>query len=273
MTDIATALFVPATVEHRVRKALGSPADAVIVDLEDGVPEGGKDVARETAAAVLAGGNRPGTALRINGVDTPHFAEDLRLAASLPLDALVLPKASPRALQALDPGDLPVWALIETAVGLRHAYDVAAHPRVALLILGTVDLAADLGLGAREDGLELLHARSTVVLESRAAGIAAPLDGVCLTVGDDDAVRTQAELARSLGFGGKLCIHPNQLSAVKAAFAPSEESLAWAREVIDASDRAEADGLGAVLVAGQMVDLPVVNQARRLLRAATQEDS
>lgn len=271
MSDIRSALFVPATLEQRVHKALASSADAVIVDLEDGVPESGKDAARDLAASIVPSARRPQTILRINGAGTQHFAEDMRLARACELDAVALPKVDLAALDAVDWTDVRIWALIETATGLREAFEIASHPSVGRLLLGTVDLAVDLGLEALDDGLELLHARSAVVVASRAAGIARPLDGVCLRARDTDAVFAEATLARSLGFGGKMCIHPDQLAAVHRAFAPSEEMIAWARSVVEASDRAEAAGLGAVVVDGSMVDRPVVNRARRLLEIQPKE--
>lgn len=266
MSDICSVLFVPATLEQRVHKAFASSADAVIIDLEDGVPESSKDEARALAAAILPAARRPQAVVRINGAGTPHFAADLELVRATVPDAVALPKADLYALGALAGLDVPLWALIETATGLRQAFDVAAQPSVERLLLGTVDLAGDLGLEAREDGLELLYARSTTVVASRAAGIAPPLDGVCLLARDVEATHREAVLGRTLGFGGKLCIHPDQLEPVHRAFAPSEQEIAWARAVVEASDRAEAEGLGAVVVDGSMVDRPVVNRARRLLR-------
>ena len=271
MSGIRSALFVPANVERRVERALASGAHAVIVDLEDAVPAGHKDEARACAATMLGAGARPGTTLRINGAGTRWFAADVALVATLRLDAIVLPKATPEAVDALGPDGPPVWALIETADGLRRAYDVACRPRVARLLLGSVDLAAELGLLARDDGLELLDARSRLVLDSRAAGIDAPLDGVCLAVRDTHALEREARLARSLGFGGKTCIHPDQLAVVHAAFAPAERELDWARRVIDAASAAAREGQGAVLLDGAMVDRPVVERARQLLAIATQE--
>jgi citrate lyase subunit beta/citryl-CoA lyase len=270
--DIRSALFVPATLEERVHKAFASSADAVIVDLEDGVPESGKDDARALTAAVLPSVRRPHAVIRINGAATSHFAGDLELVRAIAPDAVVLPKADRDALKALAELEVPVWALVETATALHQVFDVAAHPRVERLLLGTLDLAADLHLDAREDGLELLYARSATVVASRAAGIAPPLDGVCVLARDVEATHRQALLSRSLGVGGKLCIHPEQLEPVHCAFAPSEEEIAKARAVLEASARAEAEGLGAVVLNGSMVDRPVVDHARRLLRRRPQAD-
>jgi citrate lyase beta subunit len=272
MSDIRSALFVPASLPARVEKAIESKADTVLVDLEDGVPESGKVEAREIAAAALIHDRGRQVALRLNGTTTSHFEEDLRVAGELSIDAIVVPKADAAALHAVDGSDLRIWALVETATGLRDAYEVAEHPLVDRLILGTVDLASDLGLEARADGLELLYARSLVVTASRAARIAAALDGVCLKARDQQAVRAEADLARSLGFGGKTAIHPDQIEPIHASFAPDAAALEWARRVVAASEEAETRGLGAVVVDGAMVDLPVVKQAHRLLSAAIQEE-
>jgi citrate lyase subunit beta / citryl-CoA lyase len=268
---IRSALFVPATLEERVHKAFGSPADAVIVDLEDAVPESAKDDARVLTAAVLPSARRPQAVIRINGAGTSHFAADLELVRAIGPDAVALPKADRDALEAFAELEVPVWALVETATGLHQAFDIAAHPRVERLLLGTLDLAGDLQLKAREDGLELLYARSATVVASRAAGIAPPLDGVCILPRDVEATHREALLSCSLGFDGKLCIHPDQLEPVHRAFAPSEEEFARARAVLEASDRAEAEGLGAVMLDGSMVDRPVVDHARRVLRIPPQD--
>lgn len=266
MSDIRSALFVPGLEARQIENALASGADSVIVDLEDAVAPARKDEARSQAVRALRGRSRPGTALRINSVGTPEFVADLDAALGLELDAIVVPKCDRAALVALPRETPPVWALIETAVGVREAFSVACDERVVLLMLGTVDLAADLGIAPEPSELALLHHRSSVVLDSRAAGIASPLDGVCLRARDQAAVAREASRARELGFGGKLCIHPDQVEPVNRAFNLGDEKLAWAREVLAASEAAAQAGRGAVLVGGSMVDRPVIEQARRLLR-------
>ena len=255
-------LFVPATDARRVDKALGSAAHAVVVDLEDAVAEDGKADARALVARRLRQPRPRGAQLvRINGLDTAHARADLEAVDGLALDGVVVPKAEPQPLQALAPSGPPVVALVETAIGLRRAFETASRPRVTQLMLGTVDLAVQLGATPAPDGRELLYARSALVVDSVAAGVSGPIDGPCTAIGDDDALRAETAAAKALGFAAKACIHPNQLETVHAVFAPTEEELDRARRVVDAAKGSR----GAVAVDGQMVDAPVVARARRLL--------
>lgn len=212
-----------------------------------------------------------GTALRsvrVNGADTEHFADDLSMLLGLELDAIVLPKATPEAVEALGTAGPPVIAIVESAIGLRLAYETACSPRVAVLMLGAADLSAELALEPRPDGLELLYARSKLVADSAAAGIGRPLDQVWLRVNDPEGLEADALLARSLGLGGKACIHPAQLEVVNRVFGPSDEQLEWARSVVAVFDEGLREGRGAVALEGELVDLPVVERARKLLERA-----
>jgi citrate lyase subunit beta/citryl-CoA lyase len=200
--------------------------------------------------------------VRVNGADTHWFEDDLALVADMELDVLVLPKSSPDAVAALGPDGPPVIAIVETAQGLRQAYETASSPRVQALVIGAVDLGAELGLEPRPDALEILHARSRVVVDSAAAGIRPPFDIVHLDVHDDSGLEAECAFARSLGFRGKVCVHPQQVPIVNRAFAPSEREVAWARRVVEAF---EASGTGVLAVNGEMIDLPVVERARRVL--------
>jgi len=179
----------------------------------------------------------------------------------------VLPKATPDAAAALGPEGPPVIAIVETAQGLRQAYETASAPRVAALVLGAVDLGAELGLEPRADGLEILHARSRLVVDSAAAGLRPPFDVVHLDVRDDAGLEAAGAFARSLGFRGKACIHPQQVPIVNRAFAPGEREVAWAQRVVEAF---EQSGEGVLAVNGEMVDLPVVERARRILREGSE---
>jgi citrate lyase subunit beta/citryl-CoA lyase len=255
-------LFVPATDEHRVDKALASDAHAVILDLEDAVAEGRKGEARALVGERLRVPRPRGAQLvRINGLDTAHARGDLTAIEGLALDGIVVPKAEPQPLQALPPSGPPVVALVETAIGLRRAIELANRPRVTRLMFGNIDLAAQLGATPGPDARELLFARSALVVDSIAAGLAGPIDGPCTAIDDDAALRAETAAAKALGFTAKICIHPSQLDTVHAVFAPSDEELDWARRVVAAA----AGSRGAVAVDGQMVDAPVVARARRLL--------
>ena len=261
MTLQRSLLFVPGSRPERFNKALAAGADAVIVDLEDAVAPANKLSAREAVRAWL----RPAHAVivRINAADTPWFADDITLCALPGVAAVMLPKAE-RAdtiatlMAAGAPGVLP---LIESAAGFAALTSIAAAPGVQRLVFGSIDFQLDLGMrDAHED--ELLHFRSQIVLASRLAGLAAPIDGVSTAIDDAAALHTDVQRARRLGFGGKLCIHPKQVAGVHRGFAPSADELAWAQRVLAAS---AAAGGAAVAVDGKMVDKPVLLRAERIL--------
>jgi citrate lyase subunit beta/citryl-CoA lyase len=263
LSTVRSLLFAPGNEERKLRGALESEADAVIADLEDGVPAAEKDRAREVVRHVLGELGEPGVRgplrlLRIAA--TP----DLELAAELRVDAVVVPKATAAAAREL-PAAPPAVAIVETPAGLREAHAIASSPAVAALMLGAVDLSAALGLEPYGDGLELLFARSTMAVDSAAAGIQRPFDSPCLDFRDLDVVRAESELARSLGFAGKACIHPAQVAEVNAAFTPSAEQVEWAESTLAALAEGERQGRGAVALAGTMIDEPVAARARGIL--------
>src|SRR5205085_12696415 len=142
--------------------------------------------------------------------------------------------ATPEAVAALPRDVPPVIAIVETAQGLRQAYETAADPRVTALALGAVDLGVELGLEPRPDALEILYARSKVVADSAAAGVRAPFDVVRLDYRDAEGLEAECRLARSLGLRGKVCIHPAQVAVVNRVFAPTADEVAWARRIVDA---------------------------------------
>jgi citrate lyase subunit beta/citryl-CoA lyase len=259
-------LFVPGNRPDRFDKACAAGADAVILDLEDAVAPAGKQAARDAVRGWLEKG---GCAwLRVNGTDTPWHQHDLALLEWPGVLGVLLPKAErPEELSALASSiraGTPLVPLVETALGLWNARELASVAGVQRLAFGSVDFQVDLSIGG--DGDELLFARSQLVLASRGAGVLPPIDGV--TVAIDDASVLQADVARSrrLGFGGKLCIHPRQVAAIQAGFRPAAVDLEWARRVVDA---AEAGGHDAARVDGKLVDKPVIDRARALLRQAS----
>jgi citrate lyase subunit beta/citryl-CoA lyase len=262
-------LFVPADRPERYAKALASGADAVVVDLEDAVAPAAKEGARAALADWLAhGAGQPivRVIVRINAADTPWFADDLAVARSPRVAAVMLPKAERRDDLARIAHEC-LLPLIETAAGVDALREVARAPRVQRLVFGSIDLQADLGIAG--DDQELLLFRSQLVLHSRLAGIAPPVDGVCTAIDDAAVLEAQTLRARRLGFGAKLCIHPRQVDAVNRGFTPSAEELAWARRVIAA---AGAAGGSAVAVDGRMVDKPVLLRARALMQQAERPD-
>jgi len=265
ISGIRSLLFAPASDERKLLGAFRSDADAVIADLEDGVARGEKEAARKLAARVLSS-VESGCArmVRVNAGER----RDLEVVAALDLDAVVLPKATPKSVAALGPEGPPVIALIETAEGLRSAFAVAAAPRVCALLLGALDLATELRLERRDDGLELLLARSRVVLDSAAARVRPPFDGVYPHVRDEAGLEAEIALAHSLGFAGKACVHPAQLAPVNRGFGVTPEQLAWARSALKAYRHAAAEGRGVAVLDGEMIDLPVVKRAQALLEQA-----
>jgi citrate lyase beta subunit len=274
LASARSVLFAPGNDRRKLETALTSQADVVVADLEDAVPPDEKPAARRLVTDVLAGaGTTNVVAVRLNATDTPFWQDDVRALADVELGALVLPKATPEAAVQLGHAGPPVLAILETAAGLRRAYDVAATPRVAALALGAVDLGVELRLEPRNDGQEVLVARSLLVLDSAAAALRAPFDLVHLAFRDLDGLEAECRLARSLGFRGKMCIHPAQVEVVNRVFSPTSDELERARRVVEAYDRGLSGGTGVVGLDGEMVDLPVVERARQVLAEAERSAS
>jgi citrate lyase beta subunit len=265
LQHVRSLLFAPGSDGRKLAKALSSPADAVVCDLEDAVAPADKEAAREVVAAALAQEGAPARLLRVNAAGTPWFEDDLAFAATLDLDGIVLPKSSPESVELAGSAGPPVIAIVETAMGLRQAFEIASEPRVAALILGAVDLGAEVGLEPRDDAQEILYARSKVAIDSAAAGIRGPFDVVHLDLYDQKRLEAQCKLARALGFRGKACIHPDQIETINRIFSPSEQEVEWARQIV-ASFEGQSEGV--VSVNGTMVDKPVVERARRILQEA-----
>lgn len=256
-------LFVPGDRPERFAKATASGAHAVIIDLEDAVAANGKQKAREACRAFLTGG---GSALvRVNALDTAWAQDDLALCHMPGVLGVVLPKAETAVgiheTTRWMGREKPIFALIETAVGMLNVHAIAAQPRVKRLLFGTVDFCLDLGLEG--DGEELSSYRSQLVLASRAAGLLPPVEGVTLALKDEGALRASALNARRIGFGGKFCIHPAQVLTVNACFEPTSTEIAWAKQVLALAENSP----GAFELEGKMVDAPVIARARRLLKA------
>jgi len=258
-----TFLFVPGNRPERFDKACAAGADAVILDLEDAVAPPGKDAARDAVRLWLEEGGRAW--LRVNGTHTAWHEGDLALLGLSGVLGVLLPKAErPDELQALARlmrAGTPLVPLVETALGLWNARELASVAGVQRLAFGSVDFQVDLSI--QGDGDELLFARSQLVLASRVAGVLPPIDGVTVAIDDDDLLQADVARARRLGFGGKLCIHPRQVPAIQAGFRPPAADLEWARRVLQAADAAGQD---AVRLDGKLVDKPVIDRARALLQ-------
>ena len=271
LTEARAFLFVPGNRPERFDKALASQADMVIIDLEDAVPAADKAAARialATAWQQWPAAQRARVMVRINAAQTACHQDDLAWLHQLPgLPAVMLPKAEKvsdlTGLQnALGVPTVALIPIIESAEGLANIDALAHCPRVLRLAFGNLDFQADLGMACGADEAELAPVRVAIVVASRRAGLAAPMDGV--TTDTQDMSRVQADAARSLrfGFGAKLCIHPLQVAAVHTAFAPTAAQIDWAKRVLQAE---AAAGGGAFTVDGRMVDPPVLKLARRCL--------
>ena len=270
-----TYLFVPGNRPERFAKALTSGADRIIIDLEDAVAPGDKPAARAAIAqwfaACMATSGRDcnRVIIRINDAATAWYAEDLALAAKLQVACVMLPKCEGASqiaavLSQLNQG-ATVLPLIETARGMVALHEIAAAPGVARLAFGSLDYMADLDIPAGSVALDFAGAQ--IAITSRAAGLASPVSGV---TPDLDADKVQADMAqeRTLGFGSKMCIHPSQIAAVRAALAPTSTELAWAQRVLQAW-AASTNGVGGVITLdGKMVDKPVVLKAERIAALA-----
>jgi len=266
MVDPRTAttfLFVPGDRPERFDRAAGSGADVVILDLEDGVAPAHRRAARQNAVTWLEAGHR--AVVRVNARDSDEHGADLRALCGVATH-LMLSKTESAAQArsvATDMGhDVAVIALIETARGVMAAPDIAAADVVIRLAFGNVDLAAELGVDA-DDRSALLTARSLVNLASASAGLSGPIDGVTTSLDDAEVIGSDSAHAASLGFRGKLCIHPRQLEAARSGLGPSAAQVMWARRVLATASQGEARALD-----GAMVDRPVEEKARDILRRA-----
>src|ERR1700720_2835885 len=251
-----SVLFMPGSNPRALEKARALPADGLIFDLEDAVAPEAKETARlAVAAAVTAGGYAPRElVLRVNPIDTVWGHADLAAAATLPIDAVLLPKVenAERVRLTVDlldalgaPPELAVWCMVETPLGVLAAADIAAaSPRVGALVLGTSDLANDLHARPTRDRLPLLTSLGLVLLAARAYGRAV-LDGVHLALDDAEGFAAACHQGRDLGFDGKTLIHPDQIGAANEIFAPTAEEAARARRLIDLYAAAAAAGKGA----------------------------
>lgn len=272
-----TFLFVPADRPERYARSLAAGPGAVIIDLEDAVAPDSKVQARKALAegfAGLAAEDRSRVLVRVNSFATQWHEADRALVAELSLQGLggvVFPKAE-------NPADLAPVAeavgrdgvlipLIESVKGLDAVDAIAGAPRVLRLAFGHLDFQVDLGLSCELDESELTAVRLTLVMASRRANLALPIDGVTVEWKDAARMESDTRRARRGGFGGKLCIHPSQVSVVQQALGPTPDELAWAARVVDA---AQAVAGGVVSLDGRMVDMPVVLHAQRLLALGNQ---
>ncbi|WP_149540634.1 HpcH/HpaI aldolase/citrate lyase family protein [Siccirubricoccus phaeus] len=282
-----TFLFAPGDHARRVEKALTMDADAVILDLEDAVALSAKEATRELVVVALRKPRRGRAYVRVNGFATPFCFGDLQAVIGPWLDGIVLPMLEePGQLIAVDwamtalerqhglaERSLDLMPIIETGRGLAGCRALAAAAaalggRVRRLAFGAGDYTLDLGITWTSDEAELAPARSEVVLASRCAGLEAPIDTVFASLQEPEAFARSCRCGAALGFQGKLCIHPDQLSVANAAFGPAAGEVEWARRIVAAFAEAEAKGVASIQIDGRFVDYPIAARARRIVELA-----
>ena len=268
-----SVLYIPGSKERALDKARSLPADAIIFDLEDAVSPEEKVGARDTLAQVLAEGGFGARAriVRINGLDSAWGAGDLaRFGSDANVEAILVPKvnraADLDAVAAAAPGK-PLWAMMETALGMLNAAEIAAHPALEGMVMGTNDLAKELGSRHLPDRLALQAGLGLCLLAARAHGRVI-VDGVYNAFKDEAGLLAECEQGRDMGFDGKTLIHPAQLAIANAAFAPSEAEIALAERQIEAFNAARAAGQGVAVVDGKIVEnLHIVTAEATLAKA------
>lgn len=277
---IRSMLYVPGTRQDRFGKAMAAGADAVVFDLEDSVDSGQKEKARSLIAGFLA---TPSTGalrlVRVNAVHTADGAADLDYFAGTPgFDGILLPKVETVGVvelvcrvfrqRAAGSGVPPLLLMLETPAAILRAGDIAtADAPVAALLFGAEDFTASLGVERTTDGEELLFARGQIALAA-AAVKADAIDAVFTDLNDEDGLRRDCRRARHLGFSGKMAIHPKQIGIINETFTPAPTEVDRARRIVEAFEAARVAGDAVTTLDGRMVELPIVERARRVIALA-----
>lgn len=274
MNTPTTILFSPGDSRRKIEKGAASTADALLIDLEDGVAPSMKEAAREQIQRGV-GGLKTAEKLwlvRINGWSTGRTEGDIAALAGSGIDGVVLPKAESaediqrlrQVLQQSGEGELQIYALIESARGILRAGEIAAETGLRGLMLGGEDYLASIEGKKTAGRAEILYARSAVVTAARAYGLEA-VDTIFIQIDDVEGVVDDAALARALGFSGKLCIHPDQIEPVRRAFRATEKETSEAQAIVAAYEEHSQHGIGVFSFEGRMIDEAVVRQMRQLL--------
>ncbi len=285
MEIIRSWLIAPANRPEYIYKFATLGADCSVMDLEDGTPEPYKNATRDNLPAMVtrlrSEGLVKGLYLRVNHPRTEHYPRDLAAAAAAGVDGVCIPKLNTvaelhAAVQVLAPAEdklqrrFKIIGGIESALGVLNVSEIAfADPRLIGLYFGGEDFATDL-LGARRtrEGLEVLYARSRIVLAAKAARICAIDQGV-LEIHDDERFRYDSEQARNLGYDGKVCLNPKQVVLANELFSPTKEEVAFSRRLVEASRAAEARGIGTIAFEGMMVDGPLLKRSEHIIAMAS----
>ncbi len=284
MEPLRSLLFVPGNRARFLEKAQALSADALVPDLESGVPEPEKERARDMVRRALPGLAASGQRVfvRVNPVDSPYFLDDLNAILSKDLAGITLPKIeSGDDIRRLDEtitnlehgkqlpfGHVRIIPFIESALGVIRAFEIAtASTRVVAVAFGAEDFTADMGVSRSAEGTEVLYARNLVAIAARAAHKLA-VDAPFVDINDAAGLERDTRLALQLGFKGKFVIHPSQVEVVHRIFSPSPEEIRQAQQVVKAFERAEGAGEGTLAVGGKMIDTAIALRAQKLLRTA-----
>lgn len=267
-----SVLYLPASNARAIEKARGLDCDCVILDLEDAVAPDAKPAARAAAVAAIAAGGwgHRELVVRINGFGTPWMHDDFAAVAAARPDAVQVPKIdyADQANEAVRLANgLPVWAMIESPRAVLTAEHIAAVPGVTCIVAGLADLAKDLGAHPGQQRQELSYAIQKILLSARASGRIA-LDGVTADIRDSAGHALACQQGAAMGYDGKTLVHPDQIAAANAAFAPDDEAIAYAEGLLAAHEAAAADGRGVTTFKGKMVEVLHVVEAKRLLAYA-----
>ena len=283
MQVLRSFLFTPGNHPRRVAKVFDVGADAVILDLEDAVAKAEKVATRKMVVEAMQRPRKCRGYIRVNGINTEFCFGDLAEVVRPGVDGIILPMAESahhvwtvdwvmRQLErehGIEPGSIDLVPIIETGAGLAAVQEIAgAGTRIRRIAFGAGDFTLDMNLRWTRNEAELAHARATIVLASRAAGLEPPFDTVWADLRDAEGFEASARTALQSGFQGKMCIHPDQVPVVNRVFAPTEAEVTQARAVVEAFKKAEAEGLASIQVNGQFVDYPIVYRAQRLLERA-----
>lgn len=285
--SIRTALFVPGNRPERVDKAVQSAADMVIIDLEDAVPLAEKAHTRHLVREKIEKHVNFPLMVRVNSPETGLTSSDLAEILMPGLDAVMLPKVQrpedvhrihsllvqQESAKGIQPGSVALVSLLESALAVENAFQIASAgtspARVHRLAFGAADFTLDLGIQMSKGSEELLYPRARIAVACRAAGINAPLDSpFMIDLKDMEALKADTTRGKNLGFGGRLCIHPNQVDICNRIYSPHEQEVAFASRVVAAFEAAEASGRAAIEIDGKMIDYAIVAQCRRTLEIA-----
>jgi citrate lyase subunit beta / citryl-CoA lyase len=271
MRLIRSLLFAPANRHDLLKKLPRYPADAVAIDLEDGTPENEKAAARDGLQDIVAHLRqqrlRAILFVRTNGPGSHHVKTDIAVALKASVDGIIVPKLETTIDLQIFEGSTPIIGIVETARGVANVEMLVNEERGRLtgLAFGAEDFITDIGGRRTPEGLEVVYARSRVILATRLAGLQA-LDQVFTAIRDDDAFRRDADVGRQLGYGGKMCITPRQVEIANEVFSPSAEEVDRSRRLIEAYEAAQSEGRGTIEFEGNMVDEPLLKRARAVLQ-------